>query len=923
MMIVAPIHSIIAAAAPGNAPPIAAAAPGNAPPIAAAAPRGRGIAQLIAAAAAAAPPAAVAPQEWWDGVDSVVVTGQTAADHHARLRRKWTPPIPAAGAVLNRSGFGTVEVAQTPAGALVVKKVFIRNDDYKNEKTAMEAIGKFRPHPCIIELMASDDAAHTITYPLYAKGSLAALLDAHGQQYARFQRHPAQPLDPLIESGDVLSWAIDIALAIEYVQQVHNAAHLDIKPENILVTDALDVVLSDFGELYTGPLPFALHIMTSYFTPPEVRRHQHSIPNEHLYQARLSVLPRDEPMNFDVFSLGCTLIRCLWPGNSALDGCHNVDDTVYVRQLEPTNRRYKRSVNGIPDWFYSLLNKMIEWNPFDRLTASTILECPGLERFRTDPVIRPRWRRLGAHLRVEAESVLREITELRQRADALQSWATTDQETIGRLLHRAHEWECRGDDLKRLLDVEKGESARARNTAAQEADVRRQEIDALRAQAQTNAVDLSELRRKLGEASTERDQAQHDLDVARAENEQIRAATEEEATEHREEREGLTRELDKLVAEAQEIQAKQAREEEAQAAKHTRYTLRIVRLKCEQRRERSQHIQATRKLKTAMRLQAAANNAARATANRTIGAPDQKRACVVTIRTSAPASRATTTALNVGPQAAVPSAASSSSASTASATSSIGASPFAAATALPPTPLPFPAPVTTAHPGPALAPPPVPTLAPPGSILTIPTPALARLASAPPTNRRSLLPIPTPAAGLAVPPPSAQLAGVPFCAPIAPATVRAAAVAVTAGTPARSGAPTTARYAASAAFSDIAQFPKARNYARRTAVPDALLKRILELCYFKINSAASQPIPALPTHLALIQDEIDASGFGVFWGPPEIIEMYYISELRPKIPKLLSTSVAAIAGMYGRRSAVEIQQRGLPKLLRDVRDCLL
>ena len=166
---------------------------------------------------------------------------------------------------LQAGGFGRLYLREEATHQLFVDKTFQNHDAYLNEKNAIMEINRERSHPCIIRLIASNDMNSALSYPYFKNGSLGDLLDSHNYQ-------------PVIESDDIIAWLIDIACALEFLHQFHEVAHLDIKPDNILLNDKLDAVLTDFGYLNTLPIPFNNHYLTNDYSPPEVRMHNNMNP---------------------------------------------------------------------------------------------------------------------------------------------------------------------------------------------------------------------------------------------------------------------------------------------------------------------------------------------------------------------------------------------------------------------------------------------------------------------------------------------------------------------------------------------------------------------------------------------------------------------------------------------------------------------
>lgn len=58
---------------------------------------------------------------------------------------------------------------------------------------------------------------------------------------------------------------------LDFMHRVNNLAHLDIKPDNIVLTDAYTLAFIDFGHTNTRDADLDVVVGTDSYMPPEVR----------------------------------------------------------------------------------------------------------------------------------------------------------------------------------------------------------------------------------------------------------------------------------------------------------------------------------------------------------------------------------------------------------------------------------------------------------------------------------------------------------------------------------------------------------------------------------------------------------------------------------------------------------------------------
>lgn len=161
---------------------------------------------------------------------------------------------------------------------LVVKQV--KTDGFNEERFLLEAQLLYKSvHPYVVQVLyACKDAQHIyIAMPYYRRGSLHQIVEAEGLTCRQLIRYSIQFLSGLnnIHSKGLL--------------------HFDIKPDNILISETDEALLSDFG--------FAKNMDDDGFATPEATYRFHLPPE--------SALTRDFNNSADIYQVGLTLYRLL------------------------------------------------------------------------------------------------------------------------------------------------------------------------------------------------------------------------------------------------------------------------------------------------------------------------------------------------------------------------------------------------------------------------------------------------------------------------------------------------------------------------------------------------------------------------------------------------------------------------------------
>lgn len=169
---------------------------------------------------------------------------------------------------------------------LVVKQV--KTDGFNEERYLLEAQLLYKStHPYVVQVLyACKDAQHIyMAMPYYRNGSLHQVAKAQGltcRQLIRYSMHFLSGLNNIHSKG---------------------LLHFDIKPDNILISDSDEALLSDFG--------FAKTMDEDGFATPEATYRYHLPPE--------SAHTRDFNNSADIYQVGLTLYRLL----AGLDSLEN------------------------------------------------------------------------------------------------------------------------------------------------------------------------------------------------------------------------------------------------------------------------------------------------------------------------------------------------------------------------------------------------------------------------------------------------------------------------------------------------------------------------------------------------------------------------------------------------------------------------
>jgi renal tumor antigen len=247
-----------------------------------------------------------------------------------------------------------------------------RSFDEVNQLIEVIALRTLSKHPNIIHL-------HSVMYDSQSS-HVALIFEVAEMNMLEFLSQQTSPLD----EQTVLLLTYQLLKGIAYVHS-HGLFHRDIKPENCLInTQTLELKIADFGSAgsVAGRTKFTEYVATRWYRAPEC------ILTSGTYGPAV-----------DVWAVGCVLFemltaRPLFPGKHQLDQLNQIHsvlgtpsrDLLAHFQMGQENskvgfafpQREKQSFrNLIPnatDLVVNLMEKMIVYDPIDRVTAHDALE---------------------------------------------------------------------------------------------------------------------------------------------------------------------------------------------------------------------------------------------------------------------------------------------------------------------------------------------------------------------------------------------------------------------------------------------------------------------------------------------------------------------------------------------------------------------
>jgi serine/threonine protein kinase len=226
-------------------------------------------------------------------------------------------------------------------GDIVVKKILKSslinaNDYYKEAKILYSS-----SHPNVVSVNygCSDNDHIYIAMPYYKNGSLKSLIDS------RF-----------LSVREVIRYSLQFLMGLHNIH-AKGLMHFDIKPDNILISDSNEALLSDFG------LSEAMN--QAGFAQQDLAYHKHVAPEAYS--------STDKTVQYDIYQAGVTIYRLL-NGNvhfeeQLAEAEKNNFDDYLLKGLFPSRKDY---LPHVPKKMKDIVNKAISVD----LTArySTVLE---------------------------------------------------------------------------------------------------------------------------------------------------------------------------------------------------------------------------------------------------------------------------------------------------------------------------------------------------------------------------------------------------------------------------------------------------------------------------------------------------------------------------------------------------------------------
>ncbi|AJU58771.1 serine/threonine-protein kinase VHS1 [Saccharomyces cerevisiae RM11-1a] len=162
---------------------------------------------------------------------------------------------------------------------------------------------------------------------------------------------------------------LQICSALNYCHE-HGIYHCDIKPENLLLDTEDNVFLCDFGLSTTSTyIKPNVCIGSSYYMPPERISFDGRVSSSKNGGHKLGkVCPS---CNGDLWSLGIILINLTCIRNPWLKADKTEDNTYYYFTKDPN---ILKQILPLSDDFYSLLSKILQVNPKNRMSLQELMK---------------------------------------------------------------------------------------------------------------------------------------------------------------------------------------------------------------------------------------------------------------------------------------------------------------------------------------------------------------------------------------------------------------------------------------------------------------------------------------------------------------------------------------------------------------------
>ena len=246
--------------------------------------------------------------------------------------------------VLGRGSFSTVVLAQhaitrrTVAIKVISKSSVAASAGDKRSLETELSILKKANHPLIVSLfdVLEDGSNYYLVMEYLDKGSLLQFVNSHGPMS---ERHASEILGQLV-------------CALDYLHNVLNVAHRDIKAENILLDANMNIRVIDFGLSKTNIAPHALLLTrcgSCAYAAPEV------------------LTGRPYTAQADIWSLG-VVIYAIMIGHVPFKGETEQKTVEQIVKAEPTFPSY------VSDEWADLIRRMLTKDPQARITIAELKE---------------------------------------------------------------------------------------------------------------------------------------------------------------------------------------------------------------------------------------------------------------------------------------------------------------------------------------------------------------------------------------------------------------------------------------------------------------------------------------------------------------------------------------------------------------------